>query len=299
MIVRLAWGEPMESDSFDRSIIDLIHDRARKVEDLLKADVVFYSGLVHPAYFRIFRDFIESVKERSDRKEKAIAIFLRTAGGSVETSERMVGVLRKHYDFVYFIVPDTAMSAGTILCMSGDKIYMDYSSSLGPVDPQAPTSDTGEYLPAMGYLDKVEEISSKDDLTPADDVFLRSLDLCRLALYEQSRDLSIDLLKKWLVQYKFKDWNKHQTTDPGSEVTEEQKLMRATEIATNLADLKKWRTHGRNIDILKLQEMRLFIDDYSDNDELSKTVREYNDPLTGYVDRTRQMFYMQNHLMGD
>ena len=60
MIVRLAWGEPMESDLFDRSIIDLIHDRARKVEDLLKADVVFYSGLIHPAYFRIFRDFIES-----------------------------------------------------------------------------------------------------------------------------------------------------------------------------------------------------------------------------------------------
>ena len=227
MIVRLAWGEPMESDSFDRSIIDLIHDRARKVEDLLKADVVFYSGLIHPAYFRIFRDFIESVKERSDRQEKAIANFLRTAGGSVETSERMVGVLRKHYDFVYFIVPDTAMSAGTILCMLGDKIYMDYSSSLGPVDPQVPTSDTGAYLPAMGYLDKVEEISSKDDLTPADVVFLRSLDLGRLALYEQSRDLSIDLLKKWLVQYKFKDWNKHQTTDPGSEVTEEQKLMRA------------------------------------------------------------------------
>lgn len=289
----------MESDSFDRSIIDLIHDRARKVEDLLKADVVFYSGLIHPAYFRIFRDFIESVKKRSDRKEKAIAIFLRTAGGSVETSERMVGVLRKHYNSVYFVVPDTAMSAGTILCMSGDKIYMDYSSSLGPVDPQVPTSDTGEYLPAMGYLDKVQEISSKDDLTQADVVFLRRLDLGRLALYEQSRDLSIDLLKKWLVKYKFKDWNKHQTTNPGSKVTKEQKLRRAEEIATNLADHKKWRTHGRNLDILKLQEMKLLIDDYSDNDALSKTIREYNDPLTGYIDRTGQVFYMHNHLMGD
>jgi hypothetical protein len=289
----------MESDLFDRSIIDLIHDRARRVEELLKADVVFYSGLIHPAYFRTFRDFIEAVTERSERKEKAIAVFLRTAGGSVETSERMVAVLRKHYRYVYFIVPDMAMSAGTILCMSGDKIFMDYSSSLGPVDPQVPTSDTGEYLPAMGYLDKVEELSKKDDLSPADVVFLRKLDLGRLALYEQSRDLSIDLLKTWLVQYKFKDWHKHKTTNPGAGVTEGQKEKRAEEIATELANHKKWRTHGRNLDIEKLKAIRLLIDDYSNQKELRDTIREYNDPLTGYIDRTSQMFYLHNHLVGD
>lgn len=289
----------MESDSFDRSLIDLIHDRAREAEDLLKADVVFYSGQIHPAYCRTFRDFIETVNKRSDRQENAIAIFLRTAGGSVETSEKMVDILRKHYGSVYFVVPDRAMSAGTILCMSGDKIYMDYSSSLGPVDPQVPTSDTGEYLPAMGYLDKVTEISAKDNLTPADVILLKSLDLGRLALYEQARDLSIDLLKNWLVKYKFKDWNKHQTTKPGTKVTKRQKLARAEEIATNLADHKKWRTHGRNLDILKLQEMRLHIDDYSDDNNLRKTIREYNDLLTGYIDRKGQMFYLHNHRMGD
>ena len=47
------------------------------------------------------------------------------------------------------------MSAGTILCMSGDKIFMDYASILGPIDPQVPTPDTGDYVPALGYLDKV------------------------------------------------------------------------------------------------------------------------------------------------
>ena len=289
----------MESDLFDKSIINLIHARARKVEDLLKADVVFYSGLIHPFFFRNFRDFIEAVKERSKRKDKAIALFLRTAGGSVETSEKMVNVLREHYKRVYFVVPDMAMSAGTILCMSGEKIFMDYSSSLGPVDPQVLASDTGEYLPAMGYLDKVEELSRKNDLAPADVIFLRKLDLGLLALYEQSRDLSLDLLKKWLVKYKFKDWDVHTSRNKGSKVTLDEKKSRASEIANDLADHKKWRTHGRSIDIVKLKEMRLLIDDYSNNKDLRKAIRDYNDPLTGYIDRIRLPFYMHSHLVGE
>lgn len=289
----------MESDLFDRSIIDLIHDRARRVEELLEADVVFYSGLIDPAYLRTFRDFIEAVKKRSEIESNAIAMFLRTPGGAVEVAERMVSVLRKHYKDVYFVVPDAAMSAGTILCMSGNKIYMDYASSLGPVDPQVLSSETDGYLPAMGYLDKVDEITAKNNLAPADVVFLRRLNLGMLALYEQSRDLSVDLLKKWLVEYKFKDWNEHQTTKKGKPVTLQEKEERAEEIATELANHRKWRTHGRNIDIIKLQEMRLIIDDYSDNDDLKSAIREYNDPLTGYIDRTGQNFYMHNHLMGD
>lgn len=287
----------MVSSLFDKSIIDLADERAGEVEDRLKADVVFYSGLIHPNYFSEFCDFIESVKERSERNQEVLALFLRTVGGSVETSERMVTALRKHYEQVYFVVPDMAMSAGTILCMSGDKIFMDYSSSLGPVDPQVLDPDAGEYLPAMGYLDKVEELSKKSRLSPAERTFLEKLDLGRLALYQQSKELSIDLLKKWLVKYKFKDWNEHKTKNPGSTVTPEQKEKRAEEIATALADHRKWRSHGRNLDIEKLQEMRLEIDDYSDNESLRKAIRTYSSLLTGYVEQTRQLFYMHNRLV--
>ena len=61
---------------------------------------------------------------------------------------------------VHFVVPNAAMSAGTIFCMSGDKIYMDYSSSLGPIDPQVPAHD-GRLVPALGYIDKVNEFIEK------------------------------------------------------------------------------------------------------------------------------------------
>lgn len=285
----------MSMDLFDRSIFDIINDRARALEDRLNADVVFYHGRIHPAYFRGFRDFIEELKSKSARQDNAVAIFIRTGGGSAETAERMVAVLRHHYGSVYFVVPDFAMSAGTILCMSGDKIFMDYASSLGPIDPQIPAPDTGEYVPALGYLDKVAEITAKGQLAPADVVLLKSLDLAKLALFEQARDLSTDLLKKWLVNYKFKDWTVHRTTNAGQPVTADEKLARAEEVAKALADHKRWRSHGRNLDIAKLTDLRIEIDDYSGNTGLKKLVREYNDPLTGFIDRMEIPFFLHNH----
>lgn len=179
--------------------------------------------------------------------------------------------------------------------MSGDKIYMDYASSLGPIDPQVQDPITHQYVPALGYLDKVEEISQKQHLGESDVVFLKGLDLARLALFEQAKNLSIDLLKKWLVEYKFKDWTHHRTTNAGSEVTPEEKAARAGEVATALADHKKWRSHGRHLDLVKLDALRIEIDDYTEDAELSSLIRGYNDPLTGLIDRNQYPVFMHNH----
>lgn len=256
--------------------------------------MIFYHGRIHPGYFRVFRDFLEEVKAKSTNKYDAISVVLRTGGGSAETTERMVGVLRKHYRQVNFVVPDIAMSAGTIFCMSGDKIYMDYASSLGPIDPQVQLPNSTDWVPALGYIDKVAEIAKKTALAPADVVMLKSIDLAKLALFEQGRDLSIDLLKDWLVAYKFKDWNIHRTNNVGSPVTMDEKKQRAEEIAKELSNHKRWRSHGRNLDIEKLKSLRIEIDDYSDNDDLREAIRRYNDPLTGYIDRNGLNFYMHN-----
>lgn len=288
----------MALDLHDRAIFDMVNERAVEIEGRLNADVLYFHGGIYPSYFRFFRDYIEEVRNESDRDGDAVAVFLRTGGGSAETAERMVSVLRKHYREVYFVVPEFAMSAGTILCMSGDKIYMDYASSLGPIDPQVPDPITQQYVPALGYLDKVKEITEKGELAPADVVFLKGLDLARLALFEQAKNLSIDLLKKWLVEYKFKDWTEHRTTNPGTRVTHDQKVERAEEIATALANHRLWRSHGRHLDTVKLKELRIEIDDYSDQDDLRNLIREYNDPLTGLIDRNEIPVFMHNHRVG-
>lgn len=286
----------MNTADLDHSIFNHIHEKARELEELLSSDVVCYYGDINPGYFRLFRNFIEEVKQTSQREDDTLSIILRTAGGSAETAERYVTVVRHHYTTVNFIVPDIAMSAGTIFCMSGDHIFMDYSSSLGPIDPQVLAPDGSGYVAALGYLDKVEEISSKAELSPSDVVFLNKLDLAKLALYEQAKNLSIDLLKRWLVQYKFKNWNVHRTSNPGTPVTDDEREQRAAEIAEALSDNKRWHSHGRSLDTQKIRQLRLEICDYSEKTEVRNAIRGYNDPLTAYTDRMRYPFYLHSHL---
>lgn len=231
-----------------------------------------------------------------------MCIFLKTIGGLVKPVEKMVEIIRHHYDYLNFVVPDYAMSAGTIFCMAGDKIYMDYSSSLGPIDPQVLVLDgnSEKYVPALGYLDKVEsmiEKSRENSLSPAEFVILQNWNLALLSSYEQARDLSIDLLKKWLVTYKFKNWTHHRThpEKQGQPVTDIEKSDRAGEVAKILGDHRYWHSHGRMIGLKTLQHVvKLEIDDYTSNEELQHLVRIYNDVLTDYIERQGYTYYLHN-----
>jgi hypothetical protein len=273
-----------------------MNDRAEQLEDVMAASVLAYFGNIHPAFLRPFRDAVAAIRYRT-RYPKRICVPLRTGGGSAEAAEKMALVLRNHFDDVSFLVPDAAMSAGTILCMSGDRIYMDYSSALGPIDPQVLSPDGTGYVAAMGYLDKVEEITAKRHLTQADVVFLRSVDLGRLALYEQAKNFSIDLLKEWLVKFKFKNWSQHRTTNVAQPVTFEEKQLRAERTAVALADHKLWRSHGRALNIGKLSRLGLEIDDMSADPHFCNLVRSYNDPLSIYVERMGLPMFMHNHIL--
>ena len=269
---------------FDETIKDILNEKIRVLEREFDADVAFFYGEIHPSLEKHFRDFIEQLKADSEFHRDRLVLVLNTPGGSAETSEKMANILRSNYQEIYFLVPDSAMSAGTILCMSGDRIYMDYSSSLGPIDPQV--YYVKNWVPALGYLDKVESLINKDagTLTDAEYVFLRNIDLAELRSYEMARDLTVALLKDWLVTYKFKDWNIHSST--GLPVSLAEKQERAEDIANKLSNNSIWHSHGRAIGIHTLTSvLKLKIEDYSHNVDLRNKIREYNDLICEHIIR--------------
>ncbi len=281
---------------FDETIKETLNERLRKLEVYFEADVVFYYGEIHPSLEKAFRDFIEQLKIDKEFDRDKLVIFLNTPGGSAETVEKMVSVIRFHYKEVYFVVPDYAMSAGTILCMSGDKIFMDYSSSLGPIDPQVYNGKN--WVPALGYLDKVEELiekSSKNELTEAEFLILQKIDLAELRSYEMARNLTIALLKEWLVSFKFKNWNTHSSTS--KTVTKKEKENRAEDIANKLSNNSIWHSHGRSIGISTLTTfLKLKIEDYSENKELRELIRDYNDLICEYILRSDRKAYVHSRV---
>lgn len=268
-------------DRHAKMALNHYHQEIRK--QLPETDVISYYGNIDDLSPSMLDDIIRVTRNPTTLPNDNLAIILTTGGGSARAAEKMVDIMRHYYKHVSYIVPDHAMSAGTILCMSGDSIYMGYASSLGPIDPQVPDK-TGAFVPALGYLDKVEEIiekSKNNTCSQAEFMILANMDLGTLRVYEQARDLSITLLKDWLVNYKFRNWSHH---SGGKVVTPEEKTARADDIAKHLCNHKYWHSHGRYISMKLLIEepIRLKIENLDASPDLSFAVHAYHDLMQDY-----------------
>jgi len=271
----------------DKTVQDLLKSKLNELENHFDGDVLAYFGPILDGNENTLLNIVEELV-KDPNKKNSIYIILTTGGGSATAVERYVNILRKHYSEVNFIIPDFAYSAGTIFCMSGDNIFMDYFSVLGPVDPQIQNKE-GKLVAALGYLDKINELIEKaknNVLTQAEFLILKDFDLAELRGYEQAKELTIALLKKWLVKYKFKNWT-HHMSNPGllsQEVTPDEKQARAEDIADKLSNNNLWKSHGRPINIECLEnELKLKIEDYSNDEVRRNLIRSYYELLSDYV----------------
>lgn len=264
----------------DRIIEGQLKDRILSLEAAANADALSYFGPIYPLATELIKEAIEELPEKRD----TILFLLDTGGGLIDIAESIARILRHHYKRVVFVVPGEAMSAGTILVMSGDSIYMDYASTLGPIDPQI-QAPSGNWVPALGYLEQYNRLvrkSEKGDLTSAELSYLiENFNPAELYQYEQERELSIALLEEWLATYKFKNWKK--TESSKTKVTQEKRKARAKEIAEKLNDTQRWHSHSRGIPMAVLRrDLKLLIDDLADDASLGPAVHGYYHLLKDY-----------------
>ena len=256
----------------DTIAIEWLRAKIGEIERHYDADALtIYGRIMRPVDLHV-RLAVESM---GDPRSKLLVI-IDTPGGIVEVAERIVSTLRHHYEEVEFLIPDRAMSAGTVLTMSGDAILMDYFSRLGPIDPQLLIEDKPIVTSVLSYLEqfaRLVEKSQAGSLTTAELVLLQKLDLADLRQYELAAELSINLIREWLVHYKFKDWATHSST--GQPVTQGEKEAKAEEIARALNNQARWGSHNRGIDRGVLTELGLKIDNLENDQILSNLVKEY------------------------
>ena len=272
---------PQNANQFIEQQLD---ESVRVLEGLLNTDVLSFSGPLFFGVDDIIRDVVEARRQTSPRARR-LTVILTTTGGYIEVVHRIVETLRHHYRIVNFVIPNHAFSAGTVLAMSGDAIYMDYYSVLGPIDPQVETS-SGRQVSALGYLKQWERLLDKaknGDLTLAEaQLMVAGFDQAELYRFEQERELSIAFLEEWLVKYKFKNWK---ITETGrTKVTKKMRKQRASAIAKELNDPDRWHSHGHGISMSVLRrDLKLLIDDFGEDAALSERIRNYHGLLTDYL----------------
>ncbi len=267
----------------DNYIRTQLNEHLHKIEETLKLDILTIVSLIIPPLDAQVKKAIEEIEPKN--KNETLGIILETDGGLIEVAERIVQIVRRFYKEVVFIIPNRAMSAGTVFALSGDRILMNYFACLGPIDPQVIKDE--RLVPALSYLNQFEKLKEKSQtgqLTSAEYALLTKMDLGELYQYEQAKALTQELIVKWLCRYKFKKWDK--TESRRIEVTDEFKRERAEEIADLLSDSDHWHSHGRSIDMYTLiEEVRLKIEDYHAIEGLTNVIDEYFDLLKDYINR--------------
>ena len=175
-------------------------------------------------------------------RSKGLDLLLHTPGGAIAVTESMVDYLRKMFDKdIRAIVPQIAMSAGTMIACACKEIVMGTHSSLGPIDPQL------QGVPCAGVIEEFKRahIEIKNDNT-------------RLAVWHP-------ILSKyppsWLMQCEnavnwAKDFAKRSLIG-NMLANDSNSVAMADTIVTYLTDFTGNRAHDRHIDMEECQRIGL------------------------------------------
>ena len=223
-------------------------------------------SLEQPDYY-IFRDFLSK-----NNGLENVDVYIETPGGSGETAEEIGRFLHDKFKSVSFVISGEAKSAGTIIALSGDEILMTESGSLGPIDAQVKIGRS--VVSAHDYMEwvkvKQNEAQIQGQLNPFDATIVAQVSPGELGMVFHSLKFAEDLVRDWLVKYKFKNWI---TTETRKElVTDETKRKRAEEIAKELTNHTKWRSHGRSIKIGDLESIGLKVTKIDEDKKLADIV---------------------------
>lgn len=217
--------------------------------------------------FYIIRDVLKDVCDYDN-----VDVYLETPGGNGVTAEEIARFLHNKFSKVNFVISGEAKSAGTILALSGNDIYMTETGSLGPIDAQIHIGRS--VVSAYDYMEwittKMQEAAQNGELNPVDATMVAQITPGEIQLVNHSLEFAKDLVKKWLYTYKFDDWVA--TSTHGTTVTDEMKKQRADEVAGEFANHSRWRTHGRSLKISDLESIGLKVQNLDDTPELADIV---------------------------
>lgn len=184
-------------------------------------------------------------------------LVMHTPGGEIAATESLVDYLRSMFDGdVRAIVPQLAMSAGTMVALSCKSVVMGKESSLGPIDPQIAG------IPAHGVLEEFEraslEIASDPAKIPVWQPIIAKYTPTLIGECEKATAWAAEIAKSWLISCMF-------SGDPDA-------AEKAERIVAELSDHAEQKSHGRHISMAKAAEIGIKIEALEDNDDLQEAV---------------------------
>lgn len=205
-----SWGEIIAQHNNESLDLDALRrDSISQLADYRQRNVIcYYSGWLQGAIdqdIQICDNDMNGLMNaiRGMDRSKGLDLVLHTPGGDVAATEAIVSYIKDCFgNDVCAVVPQLAMSAGTMIACSCKTILMGKQSSLGPTDPQC------NGVPAGGVVEEFEQAVKEVEANPASGQLwaqiISKYHPTFLGDCQKALDMSKSVVGKWLRENMFK-----------------------------------------------------------------------------------------------
>ena len=208
-------------------------------------------------------------------------LILHTRGGSIASTETIVHYLHQMFGSdIRVIVPQIAMSAGTMIACCSKEIVMGKQSSLGPIDPQL------NGIPAHGVISEFKQALEEYKNDPD------SLQIWK-PIIGQYRPTFLGQCKKTI------EWTETFVSEQLEEVMfsgEEGAKEKASKVVAELTDADTHKTHQRHVPASKCSEIGLKIAMLEDDADLQDLVLTVHHCFIQTLSNSQAFKIIENHL---
>jgi ATP-dependent protease ClpP protease subunit len=288
-----SWKEVLEENVATGSPFDVTRKKylSKLHEKTGRNVIVYYSGWLQRAITPELANFVSlndsdihgfmATIKGLDRS-KGLDLILHTPGGDIGATESLVNYLRSMFDNdIRAIIPQIAMSAGTMVALSCKEIWMGKHSSMGPIDPQLGG------MAAHGIIEEFTRMSNdaqtKPYMVPLWQVVLNKYNPTLIGESQKAMDLTRQVVKDWLCTGMF-------TGDPDA-------VVKADKIIIELADHALTKSHSRHLSFQyfkdNIPELKIRL--IEDDDELQDCVLSVHHACIQTLSQTPAIKIIQNH----
>lgn len=278
----------VESDLLEQSPSDIVRRKyLRKLSEKTKRNVIaYYSGwLSKPGLEGAHindedkNGFMMAVHELD--RSKGLDLILHTPGGELHATESIIDYLYQMFDDdIRAIVPQIAMSGGTLIACSSKSILMGAHSNLGPIDPQLMG------VPAKGVIEEFDraksEIKKDVNLAYVWDPILSKYHPTFLSQCQNAIDYSSEIAQRNLKKTMFKNNSNRDAI--------------SKKIVAGLTDYSGNKSHARHIHIGDCKTLGLKVKSIESDQELQDIILTIHHAFMNTLMNSNAIKIIENHL---
>ncbi len=220
-----------------------------------------------------------TVIHRLDRS-RGLDLVLHTPGGETAATESIVDYLHSMFgNDIRAIVPQLAMSAGTMIACACRKIIMGKQSSLGPIDPQIGG------LPAHGVLEEFVrahiEIKKDPSKIPVWQPIIAKYHPALIGECEKAIEWANEMVSEWLRKVMFKE------DESPDEII--------SRIVDELSDHAFTKSHARHLSAEKCRSIGLKVRMMEEDQELQDAILSVHHACIHTLSSTDAFKIIENH----